>query len=162
MSELWLPKSGRPAQIAQKERVCVLVHKDTGRILCFCRDDPFTDSFQNRGYKKIELMTAHDYDTWAKRYRHQAAEQNAQQDFAYLERENAVRQRLRSELRAKLTATDVQPAQRMAIESALHCLDFMEDKRKRYRKESFMVQEAYEQSANPGEDLVHDLIDPKK
>jgi len=160
VSDIWLPQSCRPAQIAQKERVCVLVHIDTGRILCFCRDDPFTRSFQSKGYIVHELHYAHDIDMWSRRLREQAKIEDAAIDQAYLEREDAVRQKLRAELRQKLqTATS--GAARQAIDSALHCLDYMEDKKKRYRSESFLVREAYEERANAGEELVHQLLDPK-
>ncbi len=162
MSKLWVPPSCRPqpAQIAEKERVCVLVHIDTGRILCFCRDDPFASSFQSQGYIKHEIMHAHEYDLWAKRLREQAKVEDAAKDQAYLEREDATRKKLRAELRGKLSSA-TSGAARQAIESALHCLDYMEDKKKRYRAESFMLNEAYDAKANPGEDLVHKLLDPK-
>lgn len=161
-SKLWLPPScrPRPAQIAEKERVCVLVHRDTGRILCFCRNDPFSQSFKDQGYVIHEIMNAHDYDLWAKRLREQAKVEDAAKDQAYLEREDATRKKLRAELRGKL-ASATSGAARQAIESALHCLDYMEDKKKRYRAESFMLNEGFEATANPGEDLVHKLLDPK-
>jgi len=161
-SKLWLPPSCRPqpAQIAEKERVCVLVHIDTGRILTFCLDDPFTNSFTDKGYIKHVLYHASEIDMWAKRLREQAAQEDAAKDHAYLERENATRQRLRAELRGKISEAK-SGAARKAIESALHCLDYMEDKKKRYRSESFLVREAYEEKTNAGEDLVHKLLDPK-
>jgi len=162
MSELWLPSSYKPqpAQIAQKERVCVLVHIETGRILCFARDDAFASSFEQKGYIKHEIFHAHEYDLWARRLREQAKIEDAAKDAAYLEREDRVRQHLRKELRQKLLAAPTGAA-RKAIESALHCLDYMEDKKKRYRAESFMVNEGYDAKANVGEELVHELIDPK-
>jgi len=163
MSKLWVPSSCKPqpAQIAQKERVCVLVHIDTGRILCFCRDDAFASSFQSQGYVKHEIMHASDYDLWARRLREQAKVEDAAKDAAYLEREDATRRQLRAELKGKL-ASATSGAARQAIESALHCLDYMEDRKKRYRAESFMVSEAYESKKNVGEELVHELLDPKK
>jgi len=162
MGKLWLPASCRPqpAQIAEKERVCVLVHIDTGRILCFCHDDPFARSFKDKGYVVHEIMHAADYDRWARQLREQAKIEDAAKDQAYLEREDATRKKLRAELRGKL-ANATSGAARQAIESALHCLDYMEDKKKRYRAESFMLNEGFEATANPGEDLVHKLLDPK-
>lgn len=159
---LWVPPSCRPqpAQISQKERVCVLVHIDTGRILCFARDDAFASSFEQRGYIKHEIFHAHEYDLWARKLREQTRVENAAEDAAYLEREDRVRQSLRKELRQKMMNAP-SGAARKAIESALHCLDHMEDKKKRYRAESFMVQEAYDEKKNVGEELVHELIDPK-
>ena len=161
MSDIWLPASCRPAQIAQKERVCVLVHIDTGRILCFCRDDPFARSFQSKGYIVHDIMHAHEYDMWARRLREQAKVEDAAKDAAYLEREDATRRQLRAQLKGKL-ASATSGAARQAIESALHCLDYMEDRKKRYRAESFMVAEAYDSKKNVGEELVHELLDPKK
>ena|ERR1700746_4092682 len=162
MSELWVPPSCRsqPAQIAQKERVCVLVHIETGRILCFCRDDPFARGFEQKGYVLHEIMHAHEYDMWARRLREQAKVEDAAKDAAYLEREDRVRQHLRKELRQKLLDAP-SGAARKAIESALHCLDYMEDKKKRYRSESFLIPEAYDSKKNVGEELVHELVDPK-
>ena len=161
MSNLIVPPSCRPVQISEKERVFVLVHKITKRILCFCRDDPFARSFQGQGYELIALMHAHDYDLWAKRFREQTANENEAQDFANLERENSVRQTLRKQLRERLGHC-TSGAQRQAVESALHCLDALEKKRQRYRKESFMLAEAYDDSKNPGEELVNKIMAPKQ
>jgi hypothetical protein len=149
-----------PVQIGERQRVCVLVHKDTKRILTFCLDDPFAKSFEGKGYVKHILYHAADYDRWAKRLREQSAIEDAAKDAAYLEREDRVRQHLRKELRQKLLNAP-SGAARKAIESALHCLDYMEDKKKRYRAESFMVNEGYDAKTNVGEELVHELIDPK-
>jgi adenine deaminase len=95
MSDLILPASCRPAQIAHKERVCVLTHIDTGRILCFCMDDAFASTFEHSGYLKHEIHHAAEYDMWAKRLRQQVARDNEAEDHAYLEREDVVRKRLR-------------------------------------------------------------------
>lgn len=161
MSKLWLPNSMiRNVQIGEKERVFVLTHIDTGRILCFCRDDPFSRSFQDQGYVLHEIHHAHEYDLWAKRLREQAKVENEAQDYAYLERENETRQRLRKELKARLSHQTT-GAQRQAVESALHCLDVMEKRRTRYRAESFMVQEGYEATANPGEEIINKVMVPK-
>src|SRR6266436_4975309 len=160
---LWVPKSyadRTPIQLTGESRVCVLVHSITKRILCFARDDSFADSFAGQGYEKITLYHAADYDRWARQLREQAKVEDAAKDQAYLEREDATRKRLRAELRGKLSSA-TSGAARQAIESALHCLDYMEDKKKRYRQESFMLNEAYDAKANPGEDLVHKLLDPK-
>ena len=81
MSDIWLPPSCRtPVQIQQKQRVCVLTHIDTGRILCFCLDDAFAATFEHSGYIKHEILHAHEYDMWAKRLREQAARDNEAED----------------------------------------------------------------------------------
>jgi hypothetical protein len=162
MSDLWLPPSARPVQIQQKQRVCVLTHINTGRILCFCLDDAFASTFEHSGYLKHEIHHAHEYDMWAKRLREQAKQDNEAEDFAYLEREDGVRKRLRQQLTDVIQSSSKSNADKKAAESALHCLDYMERKKKRYRAESFMVQEAYESSKNAGEDLVNEIMVPKK
>jgi len=163
MSDLILPPSCRtPVQIQQKQRVCVLTHIDTGRILCFCMDDAFAESFQHSGYLKHEIMHAHEYDMWSKRLREQAARDNEAEDHAYLEREDAVRKRLRQQLTDVIASSSKSNADKKAAESALHCLDIMERRKRRYRAESFMVQEAFEASKNAGEQLVSDIMVPKK
>lgn len=153
-----IPGSRQNVQIGSKEKVCVLVHHSTGRILCFCLDDPFAAKFTDAGYLKIEINHAHEYDLWAKRIRDQAKIENEVEDAAYLERENVTRQKLRGELRSRLNElTD--GVQKKAVEQAIHCLDFMEARRKRYREESFHVQEAFEQStAGPGEEIVNKVM----
>jgi len=161
MSNLWLPESVRPhrrnVQLTGLERICVLVHKGTNRILCFARDDWFTKKLARQGgYKIIEIMHAHDYDRYAKLWREQAKEEGDAEDASYLERESATRKELRRQLRERLNTAD--PVTRKAIDSALHCLEVMEKRRQRYRGESFLVQEAYEADKQPGEELVHKLI----
>lgn len=161
MSQLILPPSCRPVQMSGKEKVCVLVHHLTGRILCFCMDDPFAAKFTDAGYKKIEITHASQYDAWAKKLRRQAQAENEAEDHAYLERENETRQRLRSELRNRLNSLG-DGAQRKAVDSALHCLELMEKRRQRYREETFFVQEAFDQStAFPGEEIVNKAMGGK-
>lgn len=164
MSEIILPPgaSRTPVQIQQKQRVCVLTHIETGRILCFCLDDQFAAKFEHSGYLKHEIHHAWEYDLWAKRLRDQAARDNEAEDHAYLEREDAVRKRLRQQLQDVLVASHTANADKIAAKGALQCLETMEKRKKRYRAESFLVQEGYEASANPGEDLVNKLMVPKK
>jgi len=160
MSDIIIPNSRTPVQIGEKQRVCVLTHIDTGRILCFCLDDAFASTFVDAGYIKHELHHANEYDLWAKRLREQSKRENEAEDYAYLEKENRTRQRLRQQLKDRLNHLS-EGASREAVASALHCLDFMETKRKRYREESFMVNEAFEQSADVGEVLVDKIMKPK-
>lgn len=155
---LWTP--GKPqrqnVQLSGKERVCVLVHRKTKRILCFARDDWFADSFA-KDYEKIEILHAHQYDRWAKRYREQGLEDGEREDYEKLCREDTVRQVLRKQLRDRLNAVQT-GAERMAIESALRCLDVLQAKKERYR-ESFMVQEAFEQSkSDVGQEIAQKII----
>lgn len=159
MGKIILPSNNRrPVQLTGFERVVVLVHKDTNRILCFGRNDMLTQKMAAKmGCKVIEILHAHDYDRYAKIWREQAKEESAIDDAAYLERENHTRQALRKDLRNKLSiCTD--GYQRKNIESALHTLDAMERKRQRYRAESFLVQEGYEASANTGGDLAEKIM----
>lgn len=159
MSNLILPPSCRPVQMSSKEKVCVLVHHLTGRILCFCMDDPFASQFTDAGYLKIEINHASEYDLWAKRLRLQAKAENEAEDHAYLERENETRQKLRGQLKDRLRLLTDGP-QRMAVESALHCMDLMEARKKRYRAESFMVQEGYDAGkADVGSEIVTKILE---
>lgn len=144
-----------PVQLSGPQKVCVLVHHETKRILCFCFDDPFTKTFTDKGYQKISIKHANEYDLWAKRLREQAKVENEAEDLAYLERENIVRQKLRAELKERLGHLEV-GAHRLAVESALHCLDRMEDRRKRYR-DTFQFAEAFE-ATKPTEDVTEKLI----
>lgn len=162
MSDLILPASCRPAQIGQKQRVCVLTHIDTGRILCFCLDDAFAARFEHSGYLRHEIHHASEYDLWAKRLRQQATRDNEAEDHAYLEREDAVRRRLRQQLQDVLTSSSKGNADKKAARSALHCLDLMETRKRRYRAESFLVNEGYEATANAGEELVNQIMVPKE
>lgn len=161
MSDLIIPGNRTPVQISEKQRVCVLIHAETKRILCFALDDAFASEFQDKGYIKKEIHHAHEYDMWAKRIREQQKREDEEEDYVYLEKENAVRQRLRKELRARISHLH-NGVQRAAVDQALHCLDVMEARRQRKREESFMVQEAYEQSKNPGEEIVNKVMVPKK
>ena len=164
MSELILPPgmSRTPVQIQQKQRVCVLTHIDTGRILCFCLDDQFAAKFEHSGYLKHEIHHASEYDMWAKRLRDQATRDNEAEDHAYLEREDAVRKRLRQQLTDVLVASHSSNADKIAAKGALQCLETMEKRKKRYRAESFMVNEAFEEGKNPGEELIEKIMVPKK
>lgn len=162
MSDLILPASCRPAQISQKQRVCVLVHNTTKRILCFAMDDWFADQFVAKGYVKIPILHAHEYDMYAKRIREQAKEDNEAEDYAYLERENAVRKRLRAQLESVSHSSTKSVADRKAASDALHCLEVMEQRRRRYRDESFFAQEAYDDKKNAGEELVNKIMRTKK
>lgn len=145
----------RNVQMSGQEKICVLVHSTTKRILCFARDDWFADSFAHAGYEKIAIPHASDYDRWAKRIREQAKVENEAEDAAYLERETAARNKLRGELRACLSKAK-SGAERLAIEQAQRCLEYMEQKRKRYREESFHLQEAFEADKSlPGEEIVN-------
>lgn len=165
MSDLILPAScrphRRPVQISDL-RVLVLVHKDTNRILCFAMDDKPTRRLAQRvGLKVIEIFHAHEYDKYAKAWREQAALENEKSDWEYLERENAKRQALRQQLRNRLAHAD--GPERRAIESAIHCLEQMEQRKQRYRAESFMAQEGFEQSkSDVGETLVNQIMAPRK
>lgn len=162
MSRLWLPPSCRPVQIQQKQRVCVLTHIDTGRILCFCFDGPLAATFEANGYLKHELLHASDYDLWAKRLREQSKRETEEEDHAYLEREGAVRKRLRQQLYDVVHSNTKSNADKLAAESALKVLDAMEARKRRYRAESFMAQEAFEATKNAGEELVSEIMGPKK
>lgn len=158
MSDLTVPKPHRRNVQLSDLRVCVLVHKDTNRILCFAQHDTFAKSIARKlGCKIIEILHANDYDRYAKAWREQSKDDNAEQDHAYLEREDGTRKRLRQQLRDRLNLVTSGP-ERQAIDSALHCLDVMEDRKKRYRAESFLVQEAFEAGKNPGEELIDKLI----
>ena len=166
MSEIILTDAPKPhrrnVQLTGLERIVVLVHKDTNRILCFGHDDWMTKKLASRmGCKIIEILSAHDYDRYAKLWREQAKEQDAVDDHAYLERENATRQALRKQLRDKLALATSGP-ERQGIESAIKTLDAMEARRQRYRAESFMAQEAFEISKKPGEELIEQIMVPKE
>lgn len=166
MSDLILPPSCKPnrtpVQLTGKEKVCVLIHAETNRILCFAYDDRFTNRFASLGYKKVEINHASEYDAWARRLREQARIEDQVADHAYLERENAVRMRLRQQLIDRRASTN-STVERKTIDSALHALEFMEKRRQRYRSESFMLQEAYEDSnKNIGEDALNQLMAPPK
>jgi hypothetical protein len=151
----------RNVQLTGLERVVVLVHKDTNRILCFGNDTLMTKKLANKmGCKIIEVLSAHDYDRYAKAWREQAKEQDSIDDQMYLERENFTRQKLRTELRSKL-ALATSGTERQIISSALHTLDAMEEKRRRYRAESFMAQEAFEATKKAGDELIEQIMAPK-
>jgi hypothetical protein len=166
MSDLIVPKhlahQRNNVQMSGLDRVVVLVHKDTNRILCFGHDDHMTKELAKRvGCKVIEILHAHDYDKYAKMWRDQAAEQTAQEDYEYLERENATRQQLRGELRAKMEGAK-DGIERKMIQSALNTLDTMERKRQRHRAESFMLNEAYDATKSEiGQELVEKIMTPK-
>lgn len=159
MSDLILPDSCKPHRRSVQLsdcRICVLIHKDTKRILCFAMQHAITNRVAAKiGCKVVDILHAHDYDKWAKEWRNQSAADTAEQDHAYLERENATRTALRKQLRDKMSSADV--TSRKAIDSALHCLEVMEQRRQRYRQESFMINEAYEAGGSPGDDLVSDM-----
>ena len=140
----------------------MLTHIDTGRILCFCMDDHFASTFDNSGYLKHEIHHASEYDMWAKRLREQTARDNEVEDHAYLEREDAVRKRLRQQLQDVLTSSHKGNADKIAAAGALKCLETMEARKKRYRAESFMVNEAFESNAKAGEELVEKIMAPQK
>ncbi len=98
---------------------------------------------------------------WAKRIREQAKVENEAEDAAFLEKEQAVRQRLRGELRERLNHLTV-GAHRQAVEQALHCLDVMEARRQRHREETFMLNEAFDSTkANVGEEIINRVMVPK-
>lgn len=161
MSDIIIPGARTNVQIGEKQRVCVLVHGETKRILCFCLDDPFARKITGLGFLLYEIKSAHEYDAWARKLRQQSNDENAIKDAAYLERENEVRTLLRKQLRDRL-AVQTTGAARLAVESALKCLDVMEARKKRYRAESFQVQEAYESSTqNVGDDLINKIMIPK-
>ena len=165
MSEIILTDAPKPhrrnVQLTGLERVVVLVHKDTNRILCFGHDTWMTKKLASKmNCKIIEVLSAHDYDRYAKLWREQAKEEDAIDDHAYLERENVTRQALRKQLRDKLALATSGP-ERMGIESAIRTLDAMESKRQRYRAESFMAQEAFEANKNAGDELVEQIMVPK-
>lgn len=163
MSDLTLPRNTRPnVQLTGLERVVVIVHKDTNRILCFGRDDMLTRKMATKmGCKVIEILHAHDYDRFAKLWREQSKDDNAIDDAAYLEREAETRRAMRSELRAKLSLC-TEGYQRRNIESALRVLDAMEARRQRYRAESFMLNEGFEATTDAGEALVTDIMTKRK
>jgi len=162
MSDIWLPPSERtPVKIQQKQRVCVLIHNTTKRILCFAMDDWFADQFAAKGYVKVPIMHAHEYDMYAQRIRDQAKEENEAEDYAHLERENAVRKRLRAQLEDVVRSSTKPVADRKAASDALHCMEIMEKRRRRYRDESFFAQEAYDEKKNAGEEIVNKIMVPK-
>lgn len=140
----------------------MLTHIDTGRILCFCLDDAFASQFQNAGYLKHEIHHASEYDLWAKRLREQAARDNEAEDHAYLEREDAVRKRLRQQLQDVVSSSHKSNADKIAASGALKCLEVMESRKRRYRAESFMINEGFESTTNAGEELVNKIMGSKK
>lgn len=163
MSKIIIPGQNRTnVQIGQKQRACVLVHAETKRILCFCMDDHFAASFENAGYIKHELIHASDYDLWAKRLREQTSREHEAEDHAYLEREDAVRKRLRQQLQDVMISGHKSNADKLAAKGALQCLESMEARKKRYREESFMVNEGFEATANAGEELIEKIMMPKE
>lgn len=150
---LWTPNKPKPIH-TQKINACVLVHRETKRILTFCFKDAFSKQFENQGFELIELTTAADYDRWAKKFRDQAYEDSEAEQYKKHCKEQPVRDRLRRELAERARVAPDLPS-RAAAASALKCLDGIEDKKKRYLKESFMVQEGFEASATPGEEIIN-------
>lgn len=142
-------------------KVCFLVHKDTGRILCAARHDGFAKKIARlSNCKVVEIRTAHDYDLWARKYCKQRDEETREEDARYLEREQYTRRVLRQQLRDRLLVESSGDARR-AIDSALHCLDVVEERRRRYRSESFIPVEGFETSKNAGEELIGNLTKEK-
>lgn len=136
-------------------KVCFLVHRDTKRILCAAQHDDFAKRMARRcNCRIVEIRTAHDYDLWAREYCRQHDRETAEEDARYLEREHYTRRVLRQQLRDRL-AVEHSGEARKAIDSALHCLDVMEQRRRRYRTESFIPQEAFEASKNAGEEIIN-------
>lgn len=143
-------------------KVCFLVHRDTGRILCAARNDRFAKVMARRSNSKIvEIRTAHDYDRWSREYCRQRDLETAEEDARYLEREQYTRRVLRQQLRDRLLVETSGDARR-AIDSALHCLDVVEERRRRYRSESFIAQEGFEASKNAGEEIINNLTPKEK
>lgn len=159
MSDIIIPNRHN-VHIGDKEVACVLVHRETKRILTFCRNDPFSKSFESAGYELIELRHAYDYDKWAKKYREQASRESEAEDYAYLMREDKVRQQLRQQLIDRMGHCKSEDERRW-IATALAALDAARKRKERYRPESFMVQEAVENSETKsylGEDLVKKIV----
>jgi hypothetical protein len=157
MSDLILPPGYQRQNVKMTEKLCVLIHHDTKRILCFCFDDAFTHNFTQRGYEKVSIRHAHEYDKYAKQLREQTNFDNQVEDLAYLEREDRTRKKLRADLRARLSWAKSGP-ERQVIESAIRTLDAMQERKKRIRAESFMVMEAAEEGKVDGESMVRKLI----
>lgn len=156
MSRIWTPPSRRNVQLTGHERVVVLVHRKTKRILCFAHEDWFAESLAAE-YEIIHLNHAHEYDRYAKMWREQAIQENEAEEYLRLNREDATRQVLRRQLKDRMTVS--QPHERQAIEQALRCLDLMQERRKRLH-ETFTVREAYEESVKDvGETIAHKIID---
>lgn len=138
-------------------KVCFLVDRNTKRILCSARDDEFAKQVARKcNCEIVAIRTAHEYDVWARRYCQQHDRETAEDDARYLEREDYTRKLLRKQLRDRLT-TEHSGAARRAIDSALHCLDVVEQRHRRYRSDSFIPQEAFEASKNPGEEIIQSL-----
>lgn len=143
-------------------KVCFLVHRDTGRILCAARYDRFAKKIARLSNCKIEeIRTAHDYDLWSRKYCKQRDEETAAEDAAYLEREQYTRRILRQQLRDRLLVEASGDARR-AIDSALRCLDVVEQRRRRYRSESFIPLEGFEASKNVGEEIINHMTPKEK
>ena len=54
MTDIIIPGNRTPVQMSAKQKVCVLIHTETKRILCFCMDDQFSKSFELSGYRRVE------------------------------------------------------------------------------------------------------------
>lgn len=143
-------------------KVCFLVHRDTKRILCAAQYDEFAKRMARKSNCQIiEIRTAHDYDIWSRRYCEQRDRETAEEDARYLEREHYTRRILRQQLRDQLAVESSGDA-RKAIDSALHCLDVVEQRRRRDRSESFIPQEAFEATKNAGEEIINSLTPKEK
>lgn len=143
-------------------KVCFLVHKDTGRILCAARFDRFAKKIARvSNCKVVEIRTAHDYDLWSRKYCKQRDQETAEEDARYLEREQYTRKVLRQQLRDRVLVETSGDARR-AIDSALHCLDVVEERHRRYRSESFIAQEGFEATKNAGEEIIGSLTPKEK
>lgn len=143
-------------------KVCFLVHRDTKRILCAAQYDQFAKIMARKSNCRIvEIRTAYEYDHWSREYCRQRDRETAEEDARYLEREQYTRRVLRQQLRDQLLVETSGDARR-AIDSALHCLDVVEERRRRYRSESFIAQEGFEASKNAGEEIINSLTPKEK
>jgi hypothetical protein len=130
------------AQLSEKDRTCVFISTETGRILGFGHES--MQMLYTEGWRREILFHAWDIERMAEKFRKQEQEDREADDFKRTEREAPVRNALKAALRARRAA--VGPADRRYIDANLKLMDAREERAKKRKVDSYLISEMYDSS----------------
>lgn len=132
--------SNQNVQLAERERTCVYISTETGRILGFGHES-MAPMFK-QGWKRTVLYHAAAIDQWAEKYRKQEEEDRQENDYLKSEREAPARAAIRQALIARRSHVD--GANRAYIDANVRLMDQRAERSRNRKEQAYLLCEKYE------------------
>lgn len=139
-----IPLAFRNVQLGEKERTCVYISRDTGRILGFGHESiKFVLPPGTQGVKREVLYHAADIERYAERYRVEQQQDFEQDRYNQILRESPIRDAIHRALRARRNAV-TNPLDRAYIDVNLKLMDKRAEWARNRQQECMLLSEKYD------------------